>query len=143
MVPAAAFVAGAILGGTINNQPPASGGGHVDWCDDRYRSYRASDNTFQPYNATTAHASGATRHTAKTSLLNSSGRDGADFSSGVRMREARLTSLLRKSNLSKQLLIRGASRILPLRNNGERTSVMTKTALRARRPPVGGGYCLG
>jgi hypothetical protein len=23
---------------------------HVEWCYDRYRSYRASDNTFQPYN---------------------------------------------------------------------------------------------
>lgn len=22
---------------------------HIDWCYDRYRSYRASDNTFQPY----------------------------------------------------------------------------------------------
>lgn len=48
--PAAAFVAGAMLGGTINNQPPPSGGVHVDWCYDRYRSYRAYDNTFQPYN---------------------------------------------------------------------------------------------
>lgn len=24
---------------------------HVAWCYDRYRSYRASDNTFQPYHA--------------------------------------------------------------------------------------------
>ncbi|MBN9274986.1 MAG: BA14K family protein, partial [Mesorhizobium sp.] len=23
---------------------------HVRWCYDRYRSYRAWDNTFQPYN---------------------------------------------------------------------------------------------
>lgn len=23
---------------------------HIDWCYDRYRSYRASDNTYQPYN---------------------------------------------------------------------------------------------
>lgn len=23
---------------------------HVRWCDNRYRSYRASDNSFQPYN---------------------------------------------------------------------------------------------
>ena len=31
---------------------PAYGGGraHVDWCYARYRSYRAYDNTFQPYN---------------------------------------------------------------------------------------------
>ena len=26
-----------------------SGGAHVQWCYDRYRSYRAWDNTFQPY----------------------------------------------------------------------------------------------
>lgn len=47
--PAGAFIAGAILGGALNNN---NGGGsaHVDWCYDRYRSYRASDNTFQPYN---------------------------------------------------------------------------------------------
>lgn len=25
------------------------GSAHVNWCYDRYRSYRASDNTFQPY----------------------------------------------------------------------------------------------
>jgi hypothetical protein len=25
------------------------GRAHVEWCYDRYRSYRASDNTFQPY----------------------------------------------------------------------------------------------
>jgi hypothetical protein len=53
--PGGAFVAGAIIGGAIansNNAPRYSGGGssHVQWCYDRYRSYRASDNTFQPYN---------------------------------------------------------------------------------------------
>lgn len=54
--PAGAFVAGAIIGGAIangnNNYPRYSGGGsaHVQWCYDRYRSYRASDNTYQPYN---------------------------------------------------------------------------------------------
>ncbi len=26
------------------------GSSHVEWCYNRYRSYRASDNTFQPYN---------------------------------------------------------------------------------------------
>lgn len=26
------------------------GRSHVEWCYDRYRSYRATDNTFQPYN---------------------------------------------------------------------------------------------
>jgi hypothetical protein len=56
--PPAAFVAGAIIGGAIG-QPqqqrapqPRRGGmsqAHVSWCYDRYRSYRASDNTFQPY----------------------------------------------------------------------------------------------
>lgn len=32
---------------------PSYGGSaraHVEWCYDRYRSYRASDNTYQPYN---------------------------------------------------------------------------------------------
>lgn len=45
--PAAAFITGAIIGGAINN----SGGGssHVQWCYDRWRSYRASDNSYQPY----------------------------------------------------------------------------------------------
>lgn len=56
--PPAAFVAGAIIGGAIAQpQPhrapqPRRGGlsqAHVSWCYDRYRSYRASDNTFQPY----------------------------------------------------------------------------------------------
>jgi hypothetical protein len=28
---------------------PAVPGSHVDWCLNRYRSYRASDDTFQPY----------------------------------------------------------------------------------------------
>jgi hypothetical protein len=47
--PAAAFVAGAIITGAIANNNRSSGSAHVDWCYDRYRSYRASDNTFQPY----------------------------------------------------------------------------------------------
>ncbi|MEO9340318.1 BA14K family protein [Mesorhizobium sp. SB112] len=46
--PAAAFIAGAIGGGAIDNQPRARGNAHVQYCYDRYRSYRASDNTFQP-----------------------------------------------------------------------------------------------
>lgn len=49
--PAAAF--GAIVGGAIANQAYSGGGGlsgqHYSWCDQRYVSYRASDNTFQPY----------------------------------------------------------------------------------------------
>ena len=53
--PPAAFIAGAIVGGAIANQPPPvryrpTGNAHVQWCYNRYRSYRASDNTFQPYN---------------------------------------------------------------------------------------------
>ncbi|TDW36619.1 BA14K-like protein [Rhizobium azibense] len=55
--PLAAFGAGALIGGAIASQPryvapPAysGGGGHVAWCANRYRSYRAYDNTFQPYN---------------------------------------------------------------------------------------------
>lgn len=53
--PPAAFIAGAIIGGAIaGQQPPArvvrpSANSHVGWCYNRYRSYRASDNTFQPY----------------------------------------------------------------------------------------------
>ena len=51
--PAAAFVGGAIVGSAIANQPtyyaqPSYGNAHVQWCYNRYRSYRASDNTFQP-----------------------------------------------------------------------------------------------
>jgi len=50
------FAAGAILGGLLA-QPRyyggeryyRSGGSHADWCYARYRSYRAYDNTFQPY----------------------------------------------------------------------------------------------
>lgn len=51
--PPAAFIAGAIIGGAMT-QPPVEyrprGQPHIDWCYARYRSYRASDNTFQPYN---------------------------------------------------------------------------------------------
>jgi hypothetical protein len=54
--PAGAFIAGAIISGAINNaaQPPryhrGGGSAHVQWCYNRYRSYRDYDNTFQPYN---------------------------------------------------------------------------------------------
>jgi hypothetical protein len=49
---------GMIISGAIANSappPPApayrgSGNAHVNWCYNQYRSYRASDNTFQPYN---------------------------------------------------------------------------------------------
>lgn len=57
--PPAAFVMGAIVGGAVASPPravaPAPRPGrltqaHVRWCQDRYISYRLSDNTFQPYN---------------------------------------------------------------------------------------------
>lgn len=59
--PLAAFGAGAIIGGAIATPPPPPppvyrapaygySSAHIQWCYDRYRSYRASDNTFQPYN---------------------------------------------------------------------------------------------
>ncbi len=51
--PLAAFATGAIIGGAIAapRAPVYSGGGsaHTQWCYSRYRSYRAFDNTFQPY----------------------------------------------------------------------------------------------
>ena len=50
--PGAAFLGGAIVGNIIASQPRATYGlssAHVDWCYGRYRSYRATDNTFQPY----------------------------------------------------------------------------------------------
>ncbi len=46
--PGAAFIAGAIISGAINNAN-RWGSPHIQWCYDRYRSYRASDNTYQPY----------------------------------------------------------------------------------------------
>jgi hypothetical protein len=46
--PGAAFIGGAIIGSAIANSP-SYGSAHVRWCYDRYRSYRASDNTYQPY----------------------------------------------------------------------------------------------
>ncbi|MER9327521.1 BA14K family protein [Mesorhizobium sp. M0152] len=47
--PLAAFATGALITGAIANQNRVyRGDGHVQWCYDRYRSYRASDNTFQP-----------------------------------------------------------------------------------------------
>ncbi|MDX3928580.1 MAG: BA14K family protein [Shinella sp.] len=51
--PLAAFGAGAIIGGAIASQPrraPNAGVNprHFEWCYARYRSYRASDNTYNP-----------------------------------------------------------------------------------------------
>lgn len=53
--PLAAFTAGAIIGGAVTQPRPASpawrhNDAHLRWCHDRFRSFRASDNTFQPYN---------------------------------------------------------------------------------------------
>ena len=51
--PLAAFAAGAVISGAIvNNEQNRvyEGNSHVQWCYNRYRSYRASDNTFQPNN---------------------------------------------------------------------------------------------
>jgi hypothetical protein len=50
---ATGLITGAIIGGALSNGRTVYRGGgnsHVQWCYDRYRSYRASDNTFQPYN---------------------------------------------------------------------------------------------
>lgn len=44
----AAILGGAIIGNAIVNAP-SGGSAHVRWCYDHYRSYRASDNTYQPY----------------------------------------------------------------------------------------------
>lgn len=51
--PLAAFGAGAIIGGALAAPPRGVYSGsmspsHVRWCENRYRSYRAYDNTFQP-----------------------------------------------------------------------------------------------
>ncbi|MBB6181153.1 BA14K family protein [Pseudorhizobium flavum] len=49
--PLAAFTAGAIISGGAQARPSGSHSvRHYQWCESRYRSYRASDNTFQPYN---------------------------------------------------------------------------------------------
>ncbi|RWX75797.1 BA14K family protein [Neorhizobium lilium] len=50
------LAAGAIIGGALAQPRYAAprryvgGNSHVEWCYSRYRSYRASDNTFQPNN---------------------------------------------------------------------------------------------
>ncbi|MBN9233311.1 MULTISPECIES: BA14K family protein [Phyllobacteriaceae] len=53
--PPAAFMAGAIIGGALASPPPPPpvyrrayrlSDAHVRWCYDRYRSYRASDNSY-------------------------------------------------------------------------------------------------
>lgn len=53
--PLAAFGAGAVIGGALASPPPVQSGPaginprHFEWCQARYRSYSAYDNTFQPY----------------------------------------------------------------------------------------------
>jgi len=51
--PLAAFGAGVVIGGAIAAPPrryePGVSQRHVDWCYARYRSYRAYDNSYQPY----------------------------------------------------------------------------------------------
>lgn len=53
--PPAAFMAGAIIGGALASPPPPPpvyrrayrlNDAHVRWCYDRYRSYRAADNSY-------------------------------------------------------------------------------------------------
>ncbi|WP_157018449.1 BA14K family protein [Mesorhizobium xinjiangense] len=62
--PLAAFGAGVIIGNAINQPAPgqrsapayrSAGNAHVDWCYSRYRSYRAYDDTFQPYHGPRRH----------------------------------------------------------------------------------------
>jgi len=58
--PPAAFVAGAIIGGAIANQPAVApppvyapvrlSAAHINWCENRWKSYRVSDNSYQPLN---------------------------------------------------------------------------------------------
>lgn len=45
--PLAAFALGAVVGGAMN-APSANSSRHVQWCTERYRTYRASDNTYVP-----------------------------------------------------------------------------------------------
>lgn len=51
--PLAAFGAGMVIGGAIAAPPrryqPGVSQRHANWCYARYRSYRAWDNSFQPY----------------------------------------------------------------------------------------------
>lgn len=51
--PMAAFGTGVIIGGAIASQPPVVVDGginprHVEWCLNRYRTYRPYDNTYAP-----------------------------------------------------------------------------------------------
>ena len=49
--PLAAFATGALIGGAMQQQTrPAYGSSHQQYCANRWRSYRAYDNTYQPTN---------------------------------------------------------------------------------------------
>ncbi|MGV8936353.1 MAG: BA14K family protein [Allorhizobium sp.] len=52
--PMAAFAAGAVIGGSSNNNGHRSErrgmNNHFSWCESRYRSYRASDNSYNAGN---------------------------------------------------------------------------------------------
>ncbi|MCO4316177.1 BA14K family protein [Phyllobacterium sp. 21LDTY02-6] len=48
--PLAAFGTGVVIGSTINRPVYRGARSHTQWCYNRYRSYRAYDNTYQPYN---------------------------------------------------------------------------------------------
>jgi hypothetical protein len=47
--PAGAFITGLIIGGALNDRPVVrSGSAHVRWCENRWRSYDAYSDTYQP-----------------------------------------------------------------------------------------------
>ena len=48
--PPEAFILGAIIGGAIASSPPRGGlpAKHYIWCDRRYKTYKAKNNSFQP-----------------------------------------------------------------------------------------------
>ncbi|MFK0334428.1 BA14K family protein [Rhizobium sp. NPDC090275] len=48
--PLAAFGAGAVISGAINNanRPTSVSPSHYEWCASRYKTYRATDNTYVP-----------------------------------------------------------------------------------------------
>jgi len=48
--PPAAFALGAIIGGAANQPAARLSNAHIRWCQNRWRSYRASDNSYQPFN---------------------------------------------------------------------------------------------
>lgn len=48
--PPAAFALGAIIGGATSQPANRLSNAHVRWCENRWRSYRAYDNSYQPYN---------------------------------------------------------------------------------------------